>query len=64
MTGLPSRDWHLGELDLCRPFGIPFDRTTLPPDDEIQDLAAWLAGRFDTLTATPFNLNGDGERCS
>lgn len=28
--GLPSRAWHLGDLDLTRPFGIV--RPELPPD--------------------------------
>lgn len=50
MTGLRSRDW-------TRPWGIPFDRSQCPPDDEQADIAAWLAGRFDTLAADQFTLD-------
>lgn len=52
MTGLRSRDWTRGH-------GIPFDRAHCPPDDEQTDVAAWLAGRFDTLAATEFDLEGE-----
>lgn len=56
MTGIPSRGWRLGDLDLTRPFGIrrPVD---LPPDDVITDTLAWLAAAFDALTVTPFELS-------
>lgn len=52
MTGPPSRDW-------ARAYGIKRP-TDLPPEDEHTDLAAWLAGRFDTLAAdTPFELSDE-----
>lgn len=61
MTTFPTRAWHLGEFDNCRAYGIrrPAD---LPPDDDITDLAAWLAAQFDGLAAQPFTLDGDGGR--
>lgn len=52
MSGLRSRDWTRGH-------GIPFDRDLCPPDDELTDVAAWLAGRFDSLAAQPFTLDED-----
>jgi hypothetical protein len=52
MMGLPAKDW-------ARPYGIPFDRGRCPVDDEVTDLAAWLAGQFDSLTATTFELGDE-----
>lgn len=45
-----SKDW-------TRPYGVR--RPELPPDDELTDLAAWLAGRFDTMAADPFTLEDE-----
>lgn len=50
LPAIRSKDW-------TRPYGIR--RPELPPDDELQDLAAWLAGRFDTLAANPFTLENE-----
>lgn len=36
-------------VDRCRPYGIPFDRTLVPPDDALTDLACEVRGRLDGL---------------
>lgn len=49
--------------DWCHHSGFYLDPALIPPDDEAQDVAAWLAGRWDTLHATiqTFDLIvGDG----